>query len=137
MHNIHAGDSIRCYSSMGFACMQQYRLKAISKRFDLLDFLKFAKTQLIKDIMLRQMQMSVNSSSANLTGLSVYTKEDEDQPVGKVEDVDETGNLLIIRGTVDSKEYSVPKNAVIDVDKSSNKIVLYMTRDDFIKYAKV
>ena len=61
----------------------------------------------------------------------------EDHPVGRVEDVDETGNLLIIRGSIDSKEYSVPKNTVINVDKSSDKIVLYMTRDDFIKYAKV
>jgi len=38
---------------------------------------------------------------------------------------------------IDSKEYSVPKNTVINVDKSSDKIVLYMTRDDFIKYSKV
>lgn len=57
--------------------------------------------------------------------------------LGRVEDTDETGNLLIIRGSIDSKEYSVPKNIVINVDKSSDKIVLYMTRDDFIKYAKV
>ena len=81
--------------------------------------------------------MSVDSSSTYLTGFSVYTKENEDHPVGRVEDVDETGNLLIIRGSIDSKEYSVPKNNVINVDKSSDKIVLYMTRDDFIKYAKV
>lgn len=51
--------------------------------------------------------------------------------------MDKTGNLLIIRGKIDSKEYSVPKNTVINVDKSSDKIVLYMTRDDFIKYSKV
>lgn len=57
--------------------------------------------------------------------------------LGRVEDTDETGNLLIIRGSMDSKEYSVPKNTVINEDKSSDKIVLYMTRDDFIKYAKV
>lgn len=57
--------------------------------------------------------------------------------LGIVENVDKTGNLLIIRGRIDSKEYSDPKNAVINVDKSSDKIVLYMTRDDFIKYAKV
>ena len=57
--------------------------------------------------------------------------------LGIVENVDETGNLLIIRGSIDSKEYSVPKNTVINVDKRSDKIVLYMTRDDFIKYAKV
>jgi hypothetical protein len=50
--------------------------------------------------------------------------------------VDETGNLLIIRGSIDSKEYSVPKNTVINVDKSSDKIVLYMTRDDFINTQK-
>src|ERR671910_551202 len=60
-----------------------------------------------------------------------------DNPFGIVEDTDVTGNLLIIRGRIDSKEYSVPKNTVINVDKSSDKIVLYMTRDDFIKYAKV
>ena len=57
--------------------------------------------------------------------------------LGIVENVDETGSLLIIRGRIDSKEYSVPKNTVINVDKISDKIVLYMTRDDFIKYAKV
>jgi hypothetical protein len=60
-----------------------------------------------------------------------------DNPLGIVEDTDETGNLLIIRGRIDSKEYSVPKNTVINLDKSSDKIVLYMTRDDFIKYSKV
>ncbi len=38
--------------------------------------------------------MSVDSSSTNLTGFSVYTKENEDHPVGRVEDVDETGNCL-------------------------------------------
>jgi ribosomal 30S subunit maturation factor RimM len=81
--------------------------------------------------------MSVDSSSINLIGFSVYTKENEDHTVGIVEDTDKTGNLLIIRGRIDSKEYSVPKNTVINVDKSSDKIVLYMTRDDFIKYAKV
>jgi ribosomal 30S subunit maturation factor RimM len=81
--------------------------------------------------------MSVDSSSINLIGFSVYTKENEDHTVGIVEDIDKTGNLLIIRGRIDSKEYSVPKNTVINVDKSSDKIVLYMTRDDFIKYAKV
>jgi hypothetical protein len=81
--------------------------------------------------------MSVDSSSINLIGFSVYTKENEDHAVGIVEDIDKTGNLLIIRGRIDSKEYSVPKNTVINVDKSSDKIVLYMTRDDFIKYAKV
>lgn len=36
-----------------------------------------------------------------------------DNPLGIVEDTDETGNLLIIRGRIDSKEYSVPKNTVI------------------------
>jgi ribosomal 30S subunit maturation factor RimM len=61
----------------------------------------------------------------------------DDNTLGIVENTDETGNLLIIRGSIDSKEYSVPKNTVINVDKSSDKIVLYMTRDDFIKYAKV
>lgn len=81
--------------------------------------------------------MSVDSSSINLIGFSVYTKENEDHTVGIVEDIDKTGNLLIIRGRIDSKEYSVPKNTVINVDKRSDKIVLYMTRDDFIKYAKV
>jgi ribosomal 30S subunit maturation factor RimM len=56
--------------------------------------------------------------------------------LGIVEDIDVTGNLLIIRGSVDSKEYSVPKNNVVDIDKSSNKIMIQMTREDFIKYAK-
>jgi ribosomal 30S subunit maturation factor RimM len=56
--------------------------------------------------------------------------------LGIVEDIDVTGNLLIIRGSVDTKEYSVPKNSVVDIDKSSNKIMIQMTREDFIKYAK-
>ncbi len=103
-----------------------------------LTFRNLEKTQLIKDIMLKQKQMSANSSpSANFTGVSVYTKDDEDHPVGIVEDVDETGNLLIIRGNADSKEYVVPKNAVVNVDKGYDRILIYMTRDDFIKYAKV
>jgi ribosomal 30S subunit maturation factor RimM len=59
-----------------------------------------------------------------------------DNTLGIVEDIDVTGNLLVIRGSVDSREYSVPKNSVVNVDKSSNKIVIQMTKEDFIKYAK-
>jgi ribosomal 30S subunit maturation factor RimM len=59
-----------------------------------------------------------------------------DNILGIVEDIDVTGNLLIIRGSIDSREYSVPKNNVVDIDQSSNKIVIQMTREDFIKYAK-
>jgi ribosomal 30S subunit maturation factor RimM len=59
-----------------------------------------------------------------------------DNTLGLVEDIDVTGNLLIIRGSIDSREYSVPKNSVVDIDKSSNKIVIQMTKEDFIKYAK-
>lgn len=60
-----------------------------------------------------------------------------DNTLGIVEDIDVTGNLLIIRGSVDSREYSVPKNSVVNIDKSSNKIAIQMRADDFIKYAKV
>jgi ribosomal 30S subunit maturation factor RimM len=59
-----------------------------------------------------------------------------DNTLGIVEEIDVTGNLLIIRGSIDSREYSVPKNNVVDIDQSSNKIVIQMTREDFIKYAK-
>ncbi len=71
-----------------------------------------------------------------LTGLSVYTKENEDHAVGVVEDVEsETGNL-IIRGNLDLRRYSIPRDTVVNIDKDASKLVLDMTRDDFIQYEK-
>jgi hypothetical protein len=71
-----------------------------------------------------------------LIGLPVCTKEDEDYMVGVVEDIEsETGNL-IIRGNLDLRKYSVPRNTVVNIDQSTNKLVLDMTRDDFIEYER-
>jgi hypothetical protein len=71
-----------------------------------------------------------------LIGLPVYTKEEEDHAVGVVEDIEsETGNL-IIRGNLDLRKYSVPRDTVINIDQSTDKLVLDMTRDDFIEYEK-
>ena len=72
-----------------------------------------------------------------LTGLPVCTKEDEDHIVGVVEDIEsETGNL-IIRGNLELRKYSVPRNMIVSADQSTNKLILDMTRDDFIEYEKV
>ena len=74
--------------------------------------------------------------TAPLIGLPVYTKEEEDYVVGVVEDIEsETGNL-IIRGSLDLRKYSVPRNTVINIDQSTDRLVLDMTRDDFIEYEK-
>ena len=71
-----------------------------------------------------------------LTGLPVYTKEDEDHAVGVVEDIEgETGNL-IVRGNLDLSKYSVPRDMVVSIDQITDKLVLDMTRDDFIEYEK-
>lgn len=72
-----------------------------------------------------------DKASERMIGCTVL--DTNDNTLGIVEDIDVTGNLLIIRGSVDSREYSVPKNCVINIDKSSNKIVIQMTADDFIK----
>jgi ribosomal 30S subunit maturation factor RimM len=75
-----------------------------------------------------------DKDSERMIGCTVV--DTNDNILGIVEDIDVTGNLLVIRGSVDSREYSVPKNSVVDVDKSSNKIVIQMTKEDFVKYAK-
>ena len=75
-----------------------------------------------------------NKDSERMIGCTVV--DTNDNTLGIVEDIDVTGNLLIIRGSVDSREYSVPKNSVVNIDRSSNKIAIQMTADDFIKYAK-
>jgi ribosomal 30S subunit maturation factor RimM len=75
-----------------------------------------------------------NKDSERMIGCIVV--DTNDNTLGIVEEIDVTGNLLIIRGSVDSREYSVPKNSVVNIDRSSNKIVIQMTADDFIKYAK-
>jgi ribosomal 30S subunit maturation factor RimM len=75
-----------------------------------------------------------DKDSERMIGCTVV--DTNDNTLGIVEDTDMTGNLLIIRGSVDSREYSVPKNSVVNIDRSSNKIAIQMTADDFIKYAK-
>jgi ribosomal 30S subunit maturation factor RimM len=75
-----------------------------------------------------------NKDSERMIGCTVV--DTNDNTLGIVEEIDVTGNLLIIRGSVDSREYSVPKNSVVNIDRSSNKIAIQMTADDFIKYAK-
>ena len=73
-----------------------------------------------------------------LTGLPVCTKEDEDHIVGVVvEDIEsETGNIIIIRENLELRKYSVPRNMIISADQNTNKLILDMTRDDFIEYEK-
>jgi sporulation protein YlmC with PRC-barrel domain len=64
----------------------------------------------------------------------VYTK--DDQYVGVVQDIDKEnedkiGNL-IIRGNLDLRKYSIPRNFVVNF--YDGKVLLDMTRDDFITY---
>jgi hypothetical protein len=64
----------------------------------------------------------------------VYTK--DDQYVGVVEDIDKEdedkiGNL-IIRGNLDLRKYSVPRKFIVNF--YDGKLLLDMTRDDFINY---
>ncbi len=68
--------------------------------------------------------------------MPVCTKEDEDHIVGVVEDIEsETGNI-IIRGNLELRKYSVPRNMIVSADQNTNKLILDMTRDDFIEYEK-
>jgi hypothetical protein len=71
-----------------------------------------------------------------LTGMPVCTKEDEDYVVGVVESVEGKSGNLIIRGNLDLRKYSVPIDAVVNLDQIGDKLVLDMTRDDFIEYEK-
>jgi sporulation protein YlmC with PRC-barrel domain len=63
----------------------------------------------------------------------VYTK--DEQYVGVVEDIDkeqEIGNL-IIRGSLDLRRFSVPRKFIVNF--YNGKLLLDMTRDDFLDYA--
>jgi hypothetical protein len=71
-----------------------------------------------------------------LTGMPVCTKEDEDYVVGVVESVEGKSGNLIIRGNLDLRKYSVPIDAVVNLDQIGDRLVLDMTRDDFIEYEK-
>jgi hypothetical protein len=59
----------------------------------------------------------------------VYTKNEEH--VGVVEDISTEENL-IIRGSLDLRKYFVPRKFIISF--YNGKVVLDMTRDDFIQY---
>lgn len=80
--------------------------------------------------------MSDPPNSVSLMGLSVFTKEDEDHSVGVVEDVEEETGSLIVRGSLDLRKYSIPRDTVVGVDPTNDKLILDMTRDDFIEYEK-
>ncbi|MEO9320941.1 MAG: hypothetical protein ABI361_09725 [Nitrososphaera sp.] len=80
--------------------------------------------------------MSDSIDSVPLTGLSVFTKEDEDHSVGVVEDVEEESGSLIVRGNLDLRKYSIPRDTVVGIDPTNEKLILDMTRDDFIEYEK-
>ena len=69
-----------------------------------------------------------------LIGLSICTKEDEDQILGVVEDTESGTGNLIIRGNLDLRKYSVPRDTIISIDQKKDKVLLDMTRDDFITY---
>ncbi|HJT47765.1 MAG TPA: PRC-barrel domain-containing protein [Nitrososphaeraceae archaeon] len=64
----------------------------------------------------------------------VYTK--DDQYVGVIQDIDKEnedkiGNL-IIRGNLDLRKYSIPRKFIVNF--YDGKVLLDMTRDDFISY---
>ena len=62
----------------------------------------------------------------------VYTK--NEQYVGVVEDIDKEQGIgnLIIRGSLDLKKFSVPQKFIVNF--YDGKLLLDMTRDDFIDY---
>jgi sporulation protein YlmC with PRC-barrel domain len=78
--------------------------------------------------------MSNDIDTAALIERPVYTK--DDQYVGVVEDIDKEnedkiGNL-IIKGNLDLRKYSVPRKFIVNF--YNGKLLLDMTRDDFINY---
>ena len=85
---------------------------------------------------IRRLDMSDNIDTSAIIERPVYTKDEE--YVGVVEDIDKeeqqegTGNL-IIRGNLDLRKYSIPRKFVVSFD--DEKLLLDMTRDDFINYA--
>ena len=78
--------------------------------------------------------MSDNIDTSAIIERPVYTKDEE--YVGVVEDIDKeqqwTSNL-IIRGNLDLRKYSIPRKFIVSFD--DEKLLLDMTRDDFINYA--
>ena len=78
--------------------------------------------------------MSNNIDAAAIIERPVCTK--DVQYVGVVEDIDKEnedkiGNL-IIRGNQDLRKYSVPREFIVNF--YDGKVLLDMTRDDFINY---
>lgn len=78
--------------------------------------------------------MSNDIDTAAIIERPVYTK--DDHYVGVVEDIDKEdkdkiGNL-IIRGNLDLRKYSVPRKFIVNFREG--KLLLDMTRDDFINY---
>ncbi len=78
--------------------------------------------------------MSNDIDTAAIIERPVYTK--DDHYVGVVEDIDKEnedkiGNL-VIRGNLDLKKYSIPRKFIVNF--YDGKLLLDMTRDDFINY---
>jgi sporulation protein YlmC with PRC-barrel domain len=68
--------------------------------------------------------------TAAIIELPVYTKNEE--YIGVVDDIDMEEGNLIIRGSLDLRKYSVPRKFIISF--YNGKVLLDMTRDDFIQY---
>ena len=78
--------------------------------------------------------MSSDIDTTAIIERPVYTK--DDQYVGVVQDIDKEnedkiGNL-IIRGNLDLRKYSIPRKFIVNF--YNGKVLLDMTRDDFINY---
>jgi hypothetical protein len=87
-----------------------------------------------KCLMIHLHPSAPTSPTTPLIGLSVCTKEEEDHIVDVIEDIENHSGNLIIRGNLDLRRYSVPQDTVVSIDGTTDKILLDMTRDDFIKY---
>jgi sporulation protein YlmC with PRC-barrel domain len=78
--------------------------------------------------------MSDNIDMTAIIERPAYTK--DDQYVGVIQDIDKEnedkiGNL-IIRGNLDLRKYSIPRKFIVNF--YDGKVLLDMTRDDFISY---
>jgi hypothetical protein len=62
----------------------------------------------------------------------VYTKDEE--YVGVVQDIDSKNDNLIIKGKLELRKFSIPRNMVVDSGNINNQVILDMTQDDLFNY---
>lgn len=74
----------------------------------------------------------VDDSETSKINCPVYTKDEE--YAGIVQDIDDEKGNIIIKGKLELRKYSIPRNMVVDSTINDNQVLLDMTQDDLTDY---